>query len=429
MSITANNPNRKTWLETSENTDFPIQNIPFGVFLTRDDVITIGSRIGDFAIDLGALHQLGYFEGIPLTDDIFLQDTLNDFISDGKKTWRLVRNRIADIFDAENDKLRDHQEHRKRVLFTLDEIEMQMPVQVGDYTDFYSSKEHATNVGSMFRDPDNALLPNWLHIPVGYHGRSSSIIPSGIPVHRPQGQTKPKDADKPVFGPSKRVDFEMEMAFITTDANPLGEPIPIEEAEEYIFGMVMFNDWSARDIQTWEYVPLGPFLAKNFASSISPWIVTLDALEPFRTNGPEPEQEVFPYLKSTGKKSFDINLEVSLQPENSDESQLSKTNFKYMYWNMSQQLAHHTINGCPVNSGDMMASGTISGSTPDSYGSMLELSWKGEKPVKLKDGSERKFIEDNDTVIMRGYCESEGRRIGFGEVSTKLLPVFEPKKK
>ncbi|APS40229.1 MULTISPECIES: fumarylacetoacetase [Salegentibacter] len=429
MPITANDPNRKTWLETSENTDFPIQNIPFGVFLTRDDVITIGSRIGDFAIDLGALHQLGYFEGIPLTDDIFLQDTLNDFISDGKKTWRLVRNRIAEIFDAKNDKLRDNEEHRSRVLFTLDEIEMQMPVQVGDYTDFYSSKEHATNVGTMFRDPDNALLPNWLHIPVGYHGRSSSIIPSGIPVHRPQGQTKPKDSDTPVFGPSKRVDFEVEMAFITTDANPLGEPIPIEEAEEYIFGMVLFNDWSARDIQVWEYVPLGPFLAKNFASSISPWIVTLDALEPFRTEGPKPEVELFPYLQSTGKKSFDINLEVSLKPENSEETPLSKTNFKHMYWNMSQQLAHHTVNGCPVNSGDMMASGTISGKTPDSYGSMLELSWKGEKPVKLKDGSERKFIEDHDTVIMRGYCESKGRRIGFGEVSSQLLPVFEPKKK
>ena len=429
MPITANDPNRKTWLETSETTDFPIQNIPFGVFLTRDDVITIGSRIGDFAIDLGALHQLGYFDGIPLTDDIFLQDTLNDFISDGKKTWRLVRNRIAEIFDANDEKLRDNQEHRNRVLFTLDEIEMQMPVQVGDYTDFYSSKEHATNVGTMFRDPDNALLPNWLHIPVGYHGRSSSIIPSGIPVHRPKGQTKPKDSDTPVFGPSKRVDFEVEMAFITTDANPLGEPIPIDEAEEYIFGMVLFNDWSARDIQTWEYVPLGPFLAKNFASSISPWIVTLDALEPFRTEGPKPEKELFPYLQSTGKRSFDINLEVSLKPENSEENLLARTNFKNMYWNMSQQLAHHTINGCPVNSGDMMASGTISGPTPDTYGSMLELSWRGEKPIKLNNGTERKFIEDNDTVIMRGYCENGDARIGFGEVRTKLLPVYQPKKK
>ncbi len=429
MSITANDPKRKTWLDTPKDTDFPIQNIPFGVFLTRDDIITIGTRIGDYAIDLGALHQLGYFEGIPLTDDIFLQVTLNDFISDGIKTWRLVRNRIADIFDAENSELKENKDHRNTVLFTLDEIEMQLPVQVGDYTDFYSSKEHATNVGTMFRDPENALLPNWLHMPVGYHGRSSSIIPSGIPVHRPYGQILPKGASQPVLAPSKRVDFELEMAFITTDANVLGEPIPIDEAEAYIFGMVLFNDWSARDIQTWEYVPLGPFLAKNFASSVSPWIVTLDALEPFRTTGPKPEKEQLPYLQSKGKKAFDIKLEVALQPENSEETTVSKSNFKYMYWNMSQQLAHHTVNGCPVNSGDMMGSGTISGPTPDSYGSMLELSWKGEKPIKLNDGSERKFIEDNDTVIMRGYCEGKDRRIGFGEVRTKLLPVFEPKKK
>jgi len=429
MPITANDPKRKTWLDIPNNTDFPIQNIPFGVFLTRDDIVTIGTRIGDYAIDLGALHQLGYFDGIPLTDDIFLQDTLNDFISDGKKTWRLVRNRIADIFDAKNTNLKDNQDHRNTVLFTLDEIEMQLPVQVGDYTDFYSSKEHATNVGTMFRDPENALLPNWLHIPVGYHGRSSSIIPSGIPVHRPQGQTMPNGATEPVFGPSKLVDFELEMAFITTDGNPLGEPIPIDEAEDYIFGMVLFNDWSARDIQKWEYVPLGPFLAKNFASSISPWIVTLDALEPFRLKSPEPEKELLPYLQTKGKKSFDIYLEVAIQPEGKEETTVSRSNFKHMYWNMSQQLAHHTINGCPVNSGDMMGSGTISGPTPDSFGSMLELSWRGEKPVKLNDGSERKFIEDNDTVIMRGYCEGKDRRIGFGEVSTKLLPVYEPQTK
>jgi len=429
MSITANDPKRKTWLDTPKDTDFPIQNIPFGVFLTRDDIITIGTRIGDYAIDLGALHQLGYFEGIPLTDDIFLQDTLNDFISDGQKTWRLVRNRIADIFDAENSELKKNKDHRNIVLFTLDEIEMQLPVQVGDYTDFYSSKEHATNVGTMFRDPEHALLPNWLHLPVGYHGRSSSIIPSGIPIHRPHGQILPKGANQPVLAPSKLVDFELEMAFITTDANVLGEPIPIEEAEDYIFGIVLFNDWSARDIQTWEYVPLGPFLAKNFASSVSPWIVTLDALEPFRTTGPKPEKELLPYLQSKGKKAFDIKLEVAIQPENSEETTVSKSNFKYMYWNMSQQLAHHTVNGCPVNSGDMMGSGTISGPTPDSYGSMLELSWKGEKPIKLNDGSERKFIEDNDTVIMRGYCEGKNHRIGFGEVRTKLLPVFEPKQK
>ena len=429
MPLSANNPDRTSWLHVGKNSDFPIQNIPFGVFLTRDDIITIGTRIGDTAIDLGALHQLGYFEGIPLTDDIFLQDTLNDFIADGRKTWRLVRNRIAQIFDETNETLKNNIPHKERILFRLDEIEMQLPIQVGDYTDFYASKEHATNVGTMFRGADNALMPNWLHLPVGYHGRSSSIIPSGIPVHRPQGQTMPEGAESPVFGPSKLVDFELEMAFITTDANDLGEPIPVEEAEEYIFGLVLFNDWSTRDIQKWEYVPLGPFLGKNFASSMSPWIVTLDALEPFRTESPKQDPKPLPYLQSKGKKSFDINLEVGIQPKGSKETTVCKSNFKYMYWNMAQQLAHHTVNGCPVNSGDMMGSGTISGPTEDSYGSMLELSWRGAKPLKMKDGSERKFINDYDTVIMRGHCEKDDIRIGFGSVKTQLLPVFNPKKK
>lgn len=427
MSITANDPTKKTWVNSLENTDFPIQNIPFGVFLTRDDIITIGTRIGDTAIDLGAMHQLGYFEGIPLTDDIFLQDTLNDFISDGEKTWRLVRNRISEVFDIKNETLQNNEDHKSIILFALDEIEMQLPVQIGDYTDFYSSREHATNVGTMFRDPENALMPNWLHIPVGYHGRSSTIIPSGVPIHRPMGQTMPKGAEKPVFGPSRLVDFELEMAFITTDANAMGEPIPINKAEDYIFGMVLFNDWSARDIQKWEYVPLGPFLAKNFASSISPWIVTIDALEPFRTKGPAQDPEPLPYLAQNGDHSFDIQLELDIVTEKGISTTVSKSNFKYMYWTMSQQLTHHTVNGCKVNSGDMMGSGTISGPTPDSYGSMLELAWQGTRPVPLNDGSERKFIQDNDTVVIRGFCKDKGLRIGFGEVSTKLLPVFDSK--
>jgi fumarylacetoacetase len=424
MPITANNPNRKSWLETPSNTDFPIQNIPFGVFLTKENVVTVGTRIGDFAIDLGALQQLNYFEGIDLTDDMFMQDTLNDFISDGKKTWRLVRNRIADIFDAQNPKLRDNKKQRDFVIFKINEVEMQLPVLIGDYTDFYSSKEHATNVGKMFRDPENALLPNWLHIPVGYHGRSSTIIPSGIPVHRPMGQLMTDGATTPVFGPSRLIDFELETAFITTDANVMGENIPIHEAEDYIFGMVLLNDWSARDIQKWEYIPLGPFLAKNFATSISPWIVTLDALEPFRTKGPKQDPTPLPYLQQKGKHTFDINLEVAITPENGQPNVVSKSNFKYLYWSMSQQLAHHTSNGCRVNSGDMMGSGTISGSTPDNFGSMLELTWSGKNPIKLNDGTERKFINDNDTVIMTGFCENSDVRIGFGEVSSKLLPPF-----
>lgn len=420
----ANNPNRKSWLPVPENSDFPIQNIPFGVFLTKEDVITTGTRIGDYAIDMGALQQLGYFEGIDLPDDMFLQDSLNDFISYGKKTWRQVRNRLSEIFESNNSQLRDNTNHREVVIFHINDIEMLLPVQIGDYTDFYSSKEHATNVGKMFRDPENALLPNWLHIPVGYHGRSSTIVPSGVPVHRPLGQTFPADATEPVFGPSKLVDFELEMAFITTDANIMGENVPVNEAEEYIFGMVLFNDWSARDIQKWEYVPLGPFLAKNFASSISPWIVTMDALEPFRVAGPEQNPKPLPYLQQEGNRAFDIQLEVAIQPENVGETVVSRSNFKYMYWTMAQQLAHHTSNGCRVNSGDMMGSGTISGPTEDSFGSMLELTWGGKNPLTMQDGSERKFINDNDTVIIRGYCKNEAIRIGFGECSSKLLPAL-----
>ncbi len=427
MPITANDITRKSWLEVPAQTDFPIQNIPFGVFLTKEDVVTIGTRIGNFAIDLGALQQLDYFNGIELTDDMFMQDTLNDFISDGKKTWRLVRNRIAEIFDANNPLLRDNAKHRDIIVFDISDVEMQLPVLIGDYTDFYSSKEHATNVGTMFRDPNNALLPNWLHVPVGYHGRSSTIVPSGIPVHRPMGQTLPAGETSPVFGPSRLVDFELETAFITTDANIMGENIPVHEAEQYIFGMVLLNDWSARDIQKWEYVPLGPFLAKSFASSISPWIITMDALEPFRTAGPKQNPTPLPYLQQKGKQSFDIHLEAYICPENGDETLVSKSNFKYMYWSMNQQLAHHTSNGCRVNSGDMMGSGTISGPTKESYGSMLELTWGGKNPITVSDGTERKFINDNDTVTMKGYCESHNIRIGFGEVSTKLLPPFSRK--
>ena len=424
MPLTANDPSRKTWLEIPDKTDFPIQNIPFGVFLTRDDIITIGTRIGDYAIDLGALHQLGYFDGIELTDDIFLQDTLNDFIADGRKTWRLVRNRISDLFLEGNARLRDNEEHRNKILYTLDEIEMQLPVDVGDYTDFYASKEHATNVGSLFRDPENALLPNWLRIPIGYHGRSSSIIPSGTPIHRPIGQTHPGDDGVPGFGPTKLLDFELEMAFITTDSNQLGKRVPVDDAESFIFGLVLFNDWSARDIQAWEYVPLGPFLGKNFASTISPWIVTLDALEPFRTESPVQDPEPLPYLRHGKNKNFNINLQVSIQPDGGDETVVTNSNFKYMYWSMAQQLAHHTVNGCNVRSGDMMGSGTISGPTKESYGSMLELTWRGQHPIVLNDGTQRKFINDGDTVIMRAHCYKNGVRIGFGNCIGKVLPAL-----
>jgi len=423
--LTANDPNRKSWLDIPENSDFPIHNLPFGVFMAKDDHISIGTRIGDFAIDLGALHQLGYFEEIILPENVFLQDTINDFITLGKPTCRQVRNRLAEIFDFKNSKLQGNTGHRDIILFTVQEVQMLMPVFIQDYTDFYSSREHAQNVGTMFRGAENALMPNWLHLPVGYHGRSSSIIVSGENIRRPVGQSKPADADAPVFGASKLLDFELEMGFITTDGKALGERITTAEAEDYIFGMVVFNDWSARDLQAWEYVPLGPFLGKNFASSVSAWVVTFDALEPFRTEKPAQDPIPLPYLQCASNTSYDINLEVYIQPEGGEESLVCESNHKYLYWTMVQQLAHHTVNGCNINAGDLMASGTISGPEPSNYGSMLELSWRGAKSITLNDGSERKFIEDGDTVIMRAFCNKGGQRLGFGEVRSKVLPAKE----
>lgn len=422
--IEANNPNLASWVDVPQNSDFPIQNLPFGVFKTESDKPKVASRIGDQVIDLHALLILGYLENLPFTKETFDCDNLNELMKFGKNGTRDLRNRLSKLFSTSCSDLRDHETHVKQVLFNINEVTILMPVKVGDYTDFYSSIEHATNVGTMFRDPNNALLPNWKHIPVGYHGRASSIVLSGTPINRPLGQTKADEAEVPSFGPSRLLDFELEMAFVTYQGKPMGQRISTEEADEYIFGMCIFNDWSARDIQKWEYVPLGPFLAKNFASSISPWIVTLDALEAFRVSGPVQDPKVLPYLEYKGDKNIDIKLQVAIQPENSEESTICNSNYKHMYWNMNQQLAHHTVNGCNINNGDMMASGTISGPTEDSYGSMLELSWKGTKPLTLKDGSERKFINDHDTVIMRAYSEKDGVRIGFGEVSTKVLPAI-----
>lgn len=425
MLITANNPNRKSWIPVKSNSDFPIQNIPFGIFITKDDIVTVGSRIGDYAIDLGALHQLGYFEGIDLTDDIFLQDTLNDFISDGRKTWRKVRNRIAELFDINNLKLQHNENHREKVLFHMKDVEMQLPVDIGDYTDFYSSKDHATNVETLLKSVDKSRSSNWLHMPIAYHGRSSSIVVSGTPIRRPKGQTVIENDSSPIFGPSTMLDFELEIAFITTDANKMGESISVKDAEENIFGLVLLNDWTARDIQKWEFEPLGPFLSKNFASTISPWIVSLDALEPFRVESQLQDPKPLHYLHQEGKKTIDINLQVSLKPDKGLETIISNSNFKYQYWTMSQQLAHHTVNGCNIRSGDLFGSGTISGNTPDSYGSMIELTWAGTKPIILNDGAKRKFINDFDTIIMKAYCKNDQVRIGFGECKGKIFP---PKK-
>ncbi len=415
----------KSWIEINPGNDFPLENIPFGV--CRDKVsgkVRCATRIGNYVIDLNELADLGYLNGLGIRDMlVFKNNYLNDFISLGKPVWRAVRSRLQEIFSEGNHELQNNISEKAGVIRHILDVDELMPVKVGDYTDFYSSIEHATNVGKMFRDPANALLPNWRHIPVGYHGRSSSIVVSGTDIHRPKGQTKADDADAPVFGPTKLLDFELETAFITGGKTELGDSIPVDNAEDHIFGMVLFNDLSARDIQKWEYVPLGPFLSKSFGSVISPWIVTLDALEPFRVDGPEQKPEVLPYLKTKGKRNFDIELEVLIKPEGSEAKRVSKSNFKYMYWNMAQQLAHQTVNGCNINTGDMYGSGTISGPTPDSYGSMLEITWRGTKPVKMPDGTERKFINDNDTIIMKGYAEKGGVRIGFGEVTTKILPA------
>ena len=406
-----------TWLTISPDSDFSIHNLPFGIFSNDGESKRVGVAIGDFVIDLLAAQKLGVFDGLDITNDELENDFLNDFIALGKPTTNAVRLRLQQHLCDDSSPLKG-----SAAMIPMSEVQMHLPVTVGDYTDFYSSIEHATNVGKMFRDPENALLPNWKHLPVGYHGRASSIVVSGVDIHRPKGQTKPPEGD-PVYGPSQRMDFELEMGFIVGKKTELGDQISTENAMDHIFGMVLFNDWSARDIQKWEYVPLGPFLGKSFASSISPWVVTMEALEPFKVAGPEQDPPVLDYLKTDGALNYDLNLSVEIEPEGSDPTVVSNSNFKYMYWNMAQQLTHHTVNGCNVNIGDMMASGTISGKSPDSYGSMLELSWAGKNPVKLSDGSERKFLNDGDTVTMKGHCEKDGMRVGFGEVRSKLLPA------
>ena len=408
-----------TWIEIPKNSDFSIYNLPFGIFSTNKNSKRVGIAIGNNIIDLLACNELDIFKDLNINNNVFENNFLNDFINLGKNKTNKVREIIQQQLTDESSKIK----MSSVVIIPMNEAEMHLPVKVGDYTDFYSSIEHATNIGSMFRDPSNPLLPNWRHLPVGYHGRASSIIVSGIDIFRPKGQVMPLDSDKPVFTSSKRIDFELEMGYIIGKNSSLGSSITTDDADNYIFGKVLFNDWSARDIQKWEYVPLGPFLGKSFASSISPWVVTIEALDNFRVAGPIQNPQVLDYLKFNGLKNYDINLSVSILPEKTNiETIVCKSNFKYMYWNMSQQIAHHTINGCNLNVGDMMASGTISGKSKDSYGSMLELSWGGKKNIELNDGSSRTFIEDYDSVIMRGYCEKDNIRVGFGEVKSKLLP-------
>lgn len=408
-----------SFIYINDSSDFTIYNIPFGVF-EKEGYQAICTRVGDTIIDLHQCMMTRVFDGIELPEGVFCQRYLNTFMALGKKVTGAVRRSLQKA--VQKGGILDNDMYKESPIFiSSDEVRMLLPIQIGDYTDFYSSREHATNVGIMFRDPANALLPNWLHLPVGYHGRASSIVVSGTNIRRPKGQTLPDSAEKPVFGPSKQLDFELEMAFVIGKESVLGESISTENAEDYIFGLMLFNDWSARDIQKWEYVPLGPFLAKNFASTLSPWIITLEALEQFRIDGPEQNPEVLPYLQFSGQKNYNIDLTVDILTENGLEKRVSKSNFKYMYWNMCQQLAHHTVNGCNVRVGDVMASGTISGPTNDSYGSMLEICWKGTRPVVMPDGSERRFIQDGDTVKMRAWCEKEGIRLGFGECDGKIM--------
>lgn len=417
--------NLASFIDIATDSDFSIHNLPYGIFSeTEDGKRRAGVAIGEHVLDLAILEAEGLLslEGGPY----FAQPTLNAFIDSGRNNWTHARQTIQTLLSTESEALRDNQDLQQNALFKQADVTMHLPVQVPGFTDFYSSKEHATNVGTMFRDPDNALLPNWTEMPVGYNGRASTVIVSGKDVIRPSGQLKPNADDRPIFSACKRLDFELETAFVVGKGNNIGQPIAVDDAFDHIFGMVLLNDWSARDIQKWEYVPLGPFNAKTFASQVSPWIVTMDALAPFKTPCPTQEPKPLAYLnEKDSDNSFDINLSVELLPENADSATVvCETNFKYMYWSMAQQLTHHTITGCKVEVGDMMGSGTISGSTPDSYGSMLEIAWNATKPVTLNGGETRSFIEDGDTVIMKGYSEKDGIRVGFGEVRGKVLPAL-----
>lgn len=406
-----------TWVNVPADSDFSIYNLPFGIFSTTTRTPRVGVAIGDQIVDLQEVAKQGLLENWAPDQSVFSEKSLNRFIALGKTATSAIRLKLQDLLTDDRSPLKQ----TPSVFVPQSEATMHLPVEVGDYTDFYSSIEHATNVGKMFRDPANALLPNWKHLPVGYHGRASSIVVSGTPIQRPSGQVLPKGAEQPVFQPSARLDFELEMAFIIGKESKLGQPISTTAAADYIFGLALFNDWSARDIQQWEYVPLGPFLGKNFGSSMSPWVVTLEALEPFKINGPEQEPAVLPYLQFEGPWNFDVALEVGIQPSNSTETIVSKSNYKFMYWNMLQQLAHHTINGCNVRIGDVMASGTISGSEEGSFGSMLEIAWMGTKPIQMADGSTRTFLQDGDRVIMRGFAQNTEIRVGFGTVEGTII--------
>jgi fumarylacetoacetase len=396
---------------------FTLDTIPFGIFSVNNSSKRLATIIGEQIVDLSELAILGYFDGFDIDKKVFAQEFLNEFMALGKAKTNALRQHLQIL-------LTDLRNIPRTVFYPVNSVELHLPVRIGDYTDFYSSEQHATNVGTMFRDPKNALMPNWRHIPVAYHGRSSSIFVSGKNFHRPKGQVKHDEMKPPIFAPTTRLDFELEVATVIGKANEIGDSIDVNQAEDYVFGFQLLNDWSARDIQKWEYVPLGPFLAKNFFSSVSPWVVTIEALEAFRVPAPTQIPTVLPYLNEKNHLNFDVQLTVMLQTKNGESLEISRSNFNNLYWTVAQQIAHHTVNGCNLNVGDLLGSGTISGNHPDSFGSLLEITWGGKNPITLPDGTERKFIEDFDTIIISGFAEKNGLRIDFGQVRTMILPAI-----
>ncbi|WP_338829609.1 fumarylacetoacetase [Bradyrhizobium sp. 27S5] len=416
-----NDPKLRSFIDVAPTSDFPIQNLPYGVFSSKDGLAPrVGVAIGDFVLDLWELEQDSRLDVGPL--GVFSQPSLNAFMALGPKVWSATRARISELLRSDHPELRDNRELRARALVPMADVRLYMPFAVSGYTDFYSSKEHATNVGVMFRGKDNALQPNWLHMPIGYNGRASTVVVSGTKVRRPRGQLKPPTAEVPSFGACKRLDFELEMGVVVGQASPMGEMLTEKQAEEMIFGFVILNDWSARDIQQWEYVPLGPFQAKAFATSISPWVVTREALEPFRMQGPAQQPEPLAYLKQTQPNNYDMQLDVALRAGAMNEAKtICSTNFKYMYWSSVQQLVHHASSGCAMNVGDLLGSGTISGPEKHQRGSLLEISWNGTEPVELASGVTRSFLENGDSLVMRGWCQGDGYRVGFGEVEGTIV--------
>ena len=420
-------PAVRSFIDVPTESHFPLQNLPWGVFApTARSGRRMATRVGDTVVDLSVLEDAGLLDDAGLPRGLFSQPVLNPFMDVEPERRRVVRRLLSGLLRADEPTLRDDPTLRARALLPVDEVTVHLPVLVRDYTDFYSSREHAVNVGTMFRGKENALMPNWLHLPVGYHGRASSIVVSGTDIVRPRGQTRPSDDEAPVFGPSRLMDFELEMGFFIGGGTPLGRPVTVDDAWDHIFGLVLVNDWSARDIQKWEYQPLGPFNAKNFGTSISPWVVTPDALAPFLCDAPEQDPAPLPYLTESARHTYDIALEVDVRAEDAGSGlTVCRSNFKHLYWTMAQQLAHHTVTGCNLGTGDMLASGTISGPDKGSLGSMLEITWRGTEPVTLPGGAERKFLADGDTVSMTGWCQGDGYRVGFGEVAGKVLPAHE----